>query len=111
VKKVVMSLILVFSYLSASDYSKGFKLYTKAKHYLRSGDLDNANKLFKKSLFYFKKADQNGVIQADLKIASLYCNGWGVDKNKEIAKSYLKKTDVVANIHIFDKCLKKLKGE
>jgi TPR repeat protein len=111
VKRVLLSLILATSYLSASDYSEGFKLYKKAKHHLKIGDSKTANHLFQESLKYFKEADKNGVIQADLKIASLYCNGWGVKKNQNIAKSYLKKTEVIANIRIFDKCLKQLKGE
>jgi len=107
---MLLSLILVTSYINASDYSDGFKFYNKAKHHLRQGDVKSADKLFKESFNYFKEAAKNN-FQADLKIASLYCHGWGVEKDENKAKFYLKKTDVIANIHIFDKCLKKLKGE
>ena len=110
-KKVLLALILAVSYISASDYSDGFKAYIKAKHQLRDGNLDAANKMFKEALNYFEVAAKNNNVQADIKIASIYCNGWGVEKDNAKAKFYLKKTDVIANIHIFDKCLKKLKGE
>jgi len=112
VRKLLIALILIFSYINANEYSEGFKLYKKAKHKLRNGDVKTAKSLFLQAKTNFEIADSKGSTQAELKLAALYCHGWGVNKDKQKAKMYLNKAQSqIANLNVFDKCLKNLKGE
>ena len=105
-------LLFVFisiSYIFAVSYSDGYKLYKQAKKELRVGNAQKANKLFQESLKIFESSKNSS--QAILKVAELYCNGWGVKEDKKKAKEYLKKAEQLGGTFTSDKCLKILKGE
>jgi TPR repeat protein len=110
--KQILLIFLIFVFSNASNYSDGFKLYIKAKHELKSNQIESANELFKKAKNKFYLASKKNNAQALLKLAELYCNGLGIDKNRKKALKYLKKAKmIIPNIHIFNKCLKKIEGE
>ena len=100
---------LLFSFVVAADYSQGYKLYKTAKRELRHGNTKKAQELFKKSFKIFQENPNSS--QAIIKIAELYCNGWGIEKNEKKAKEYLNKAEKLTGAFISNKCLKKLKGE
>ena len=108
--KKILFICLMFSFSIAVDtYSQGYKLYKNAKKELRHGNANKAQEIFKQSLKIFQKNPKSS--QAVLKIAELYCNGWGIEKNEQKAKEYLQKAKKLGATFISDKCLKKLKGE
>ena len=108
--KILISICLLISFSIAADtYSKGYKLYKNAKRELRKGDTNKAQQLFKDAFAIFQKNPKSS--QAALKIAELYCNGWGLNKDDQKAKEYLQKAEKLGATFISDKCLKKLKGE
>ena len=107
-KKTILILSLLVSFIYADTYSEGFKFFIKAKKELRKGNITKANSLFLKAKSDFQKTSHNAL--SLLKLSVLYCNGWGVKKNKSQAKSYLKQaTAIIPNINTFDKCVKQLK--
>ena len=107
-KKLLIILSLLGSLIYADSYSEGFTLFIKAKKELRKGNTNQANNLFIKAKENFAKDNKNPL--SLLKLAVLYCNGWGVSKDKNQAKNYLNKAmSIIPNINIFDKCVKQLK--
>lgn len=106
-KKFIL-ILSVLSFIYADPYSNGFKFFIKAKHMLQAGNNAKANELFIKARDNFQKDKGNAL--SLLKLSTLYCNGWGVKKDKNQAKQYLTKaTKIIPNINIFDKCVKQLK--
>ncbi len=53
-------------------------------YYGRTGERD-----YEKAFFYFSKAKENGNLEAAMKIADMYRNGYGVPKDKEKYKALL----------------------
>jgi len=107
-KKLVVILMLLVSYSTASDgYSKGFNLYKQAKKAQRKGQIDTANKLFGQALVIFEKSKNSS--QAILKTAELYCNGWGTKEDKPKAKQLLLKAKKLGASFINSECLNNLK--
>ena len=103
-KLLLISIIISFSF--SISYSDGYKLYKNAKKELRKGNNDKANKLFANALKIFETDTKSS--QAILKSAELYCNGWGVETNKEKAREYLNKAKKLGVSFVSDKCLEKL---
>ena len=107
-KKIILTLSLLASFIYADTYSEGFKFFIKAKKELRKGNTEKANSFFLKAKNDFQKNKDNAL--ALLKLSVLYCNGWGVKKDKNQAKNYLKQaTNIIPKINTFDKCVKQLK--
>jgi len=107
-KKMILTLSLLASFIYADTYSEGFKFFIKAKKELRKGNTENANSLFLKAKDDFKKSKDNAL--SLVKLSVLYCNGWGVNQDKTKAISYLKQAKaIIPNINTFDKCVKQLK--
>jgi len=109
-KKVFVIIPIIFSFLVAGDYSDGFKLYIKAKKELRQGHKKAAKDLFlqARDKFLISAANTNSS-SAFMKLAELYCNGWGPNKNTVKAKEYLQKAEQLSGAMPSNKCLKKLK--
>ena len=107
--KKLCVIITLFSYLMGDAYSNGFKFYIKAKKELRKGDIENANSLFLQAKNSFEIAQKKHSSQAILKLAEMYCNGWGVDKNDVKAKILLNQAKKYGLMNITNKCLKNLK--
>jgi TPR repeat protein len=110
-KNIIVVIFLLFSFLYGNDYSDGYKLFKKAKKELNNGNQNKANSLFLQAKEKFEIAVKHNSTQAILKLGSLYCNGWGVTKDKEKAKQYLDKAEKLGASFFSDKCLKTLKGE
>jgi TPR repeat protein len=108
-KKLLLICIFFSSIFAADTYSQGYKLYKTAKRELRQGNKQKAQILFQQSLKIFLENKKSS--QAVLKVAELYCNGWGVDKDTQKAKEYLQKAAKLGGTFISDKCLKTIKGE
>jgi TPR repeat protein len=106
-KKLFVIIALLFSYTLASDYSDGFKLYKQAKKALRKDKISSANNLFLQAKIKFESASKNNT-QALIKLAELYCNGWGVTQDKIQAENYLNKAKKLGVSFISSKCLKNL---
>lgn len=107
-KKIIIILILLISYSMGGAYGEGYKIYKKAKVEMNKGNDAKAKELFSQSLKVFEKTKNSS--QAILKIAELYCNGWGVNKDEKKAKEYLTKAKNLGASFINDKCLKKLQN-
>jgi TPR repeat protein len=99
----------LFSYSLANTYSEGFKIYKLAKKELRLGNTSKATKLFLQAKVKFEESAKKNSSQAYLKLAELYCNGWGVKADDMKAAEYLSKAKKLGASFISDKCLKNLK--
>ena len=106
--KKLLIIFTLFSYLIGAGYSEGFKLYRKGKIELRKGNIQNANALFLQAKTNFEVAAKTNSSQAFIKLAELYCNGWGVAPNKKEALTLLNKAKKLGASFISDKCLKNL---
>jgi len=107
-KKVFVIIPIVFSFLVAGEYSDGYKLYKKAKYQLKHGHKAKASSLFTQARDKFIIAAAKNSSSALIKLAELYCNGWGMNKNKIKAKEYLEKAQKLTGAQPSDKCLQKL---
>jgi len=108
-KKLFVIISILVSSLIGAGYSEGFKLYKQAKKELRKDNVTKANTLFLEAKIIFSDNSQKNSSNALLKLAELYCHGWGVDKDETKAKNYLQKAQKLGASFIADKCLKKLK--
>ena len=109
-KKLFVIIPILFSILMGNPYSEGFKFYKEAKRALRSGNTSDAESLFLQAKMKFEiSATKNNSSQAFLKLAELYCNGWGISQNKSIAKKYMSQAQKLGASFISNKCLKNLK--
>jgi len=109
-KKIFVIIPIVLSFLIAgSDYSAGYKLYKKGKYQLKHGEKVKAKNLFIQARDKFIIAAANNSSSALMKLAELYCHGWGVEKNQIKAKEYLEEAQKLTGAMASDKCLKKLK--
>jgi TPR repeat protein len=107
-KKILIATIL-FSFLMGDSYSDGFHFFIKAKRELRQGNADNAKMLFLQAKENFEIAQKNNSSQAILKLAEMYCNGWGVEENQVKAKILLSQALKLGLVNYTNKCLKNLK--
>ena len=107
--KKLFVIIALFSYLMGDSYSDGFNFYKKAKRELRKGNIVNANALFLQAKTNFEIAKQKHSSQAILKLAEMYCNGWGVEQNDVKAKLLLNQAKKYGLMNVTNKCLKNLK--
>ena len=108
-KKMFIIISIIFSYAIGSSYSEGFKLYRQAKNVLRKGDAAKANLLFSQAKLKFEISAKKNSSQAVLKLAELYCNGWGVNADEVKASEFLSQAKKLGASFISDKCLKNLK--
>jgi len=108
-KKLFVIITILVSYLSGAGYSQAFKLYKSAKKELRKDNKDKSNQLFLEAKIIFEEEAKKNSSNALLKLAELYCNGWGVVKDETKAKTYLIKAKRLGVSFISDKCLKNLK--
>jgi len=108
-KKLFVIIALLFSYVIANTYTEGFKLYKTAKKELRQGHTEKANNLFLRAKTKFEESAKKNSAQAYLKLAELYCNGWGVKEDEIKASEYLSQAKKLGTSFISDKCLKNLK--
>ena len=106
-KKIFVIIPILISFLMGNSYSDGYKLYKEAKKELRKGNDAKATTLFleAKNKFSENKTSSQSLVM----IAKFYCNGWGVDEDKNKAKIYLQKAQDFGLGIIPDKCLKNLK--
>ena len=107
--KKLFVIITLFSYLLGNGYSDGFKFYVKAKVQLRKGNNSEANALFQQAKVNFEIAQKNHSSQAILKLAEMYCNGWGVEENQVKAETLLTQAKKFGLNNFTNKCLKNLK--
>jgi len=108
-KKLFVIIAILFSYVSGSTYSEGFKLYKEAKKELRKGHIEKSKALFLEAKLKFEDGKKKNSSQSIAKLAELYCNGWGVAKDTIKAKLYLNKAKELGLSFVSDKCLKNLK--
>ena len=108
-KKLFVIIAILFSYSLGNTYSTGFKLYKEAKKELRKGDTKKANTLFLQAKSKFEESAKKNSAQAYLKLAELYCNGWGVSADEVKANEFLSQAKKLGASFISDKCLKNLK--
>ena len=108
-KKILILLALLLSMALGNNYTEGYKYYMQGKIAFNNDNSTKANVLFAKALHKFYLAAKNNNSQAILKLATMYCNGWGVKQNETTAKLYLNKVKkLIPNIHIYNECLKNL---
>ena len=88
-KSVILVIFMMFSVasLNASDYFEGFKFYTKG-HKLLNTNSDKAFKYFLEAQSHLLVAYKSNSANAAFMLGTMYCNGWGVDKNYDKAKKY-----------------------
>jgi TPR repeat protein len=110
-KKILLAIFLFFTFSYGSEYSDGYKFFKQGKKELNNGNKSKANILFLKAKEKFEVAVKHNSTQAMLKLATLYCNGWGVNEDKNKAKQYLNGAEKLGASFVSDKCLKTLKGE
>jgi len=105
-KKLFVIIAILFSYSLGSNYSEGFKLYKQAKKEFRKGNKNKAQTLFLKAKEKFEINKHSA--QSIAKLAELYCNGWGVEKDTIKAKDYLNQAKKLGLSFISNRCLKNI---
>lgn len=88
-RKFFLAVLLLFSFVQANEYSKGYMSYKKGLRLLKT-DEKRAYGYFKKSLKLLKAAHHEGSIPASYILGRLYCNGWGVKQDFIKAEAYFK---------------------
>jgi TPR repeat protein len=110
-KKLFVIIALLSSYAMGNNYTDGCKLYRQGKIALRHHKTKDAQSLFLEAKIIFDKiAKEKHSSQAILKLANMYCNGYGVVVNKSKAKQLLNEAiKFGASTQFVSPCLKNLK--